>query len=211
VNEDVARGRRALRRIKARRRVTGVLCAAAVTTALLAVGNQVEWWDGGETEVATGGEEASVSATSAGAERFGASSAATPSRSDESMSTYSSQTIELVTNRQVWSGIGCTLAPLGWTPEPAVTAERVVLTPPSARTSEAAAKLELRAAPQAQTLQAVRVTEDAGRLYHLGTLAGRQAGQVMHGDKWLMVQLPVGSKVWSDDLLRRFLASCTVN
>ena len=41
IDEDVARGRRALRRIKRRRRVTGVLCVAAVSAAVLAVGNQV--------------------------------------------------------------------------------------------------------------------------------------------------------------------------
>ncbi|WP_344214414.1 hypothetical protein [Kribbella sancticallisti] len=212
VDADVARGRRALRRIKARRRVTGVLCAAAVTTAVLAIGNQVKWWGGGETEVATGAEEASAPAAGADTDRSLATPAATPSRSDEGATTYSSSTIALVANQQVWRNIGCTLAPLGWTAEPTATAERVVLTPPSARTSDdVAAKLELRAAPQAQTLQAVRVTEEAGKVFHLGTFAGRETGQVMVGDTWLMVQLPVGTQEWNDDLLRRFLASCTVN
>jgi hypothetical protein len=214
VDADVARGRRALRRIRARRRVTGVLCIAAVTTAVLAIGNQVKWW-GGETEVATGIEdpgtpaEAGTGRVEAG--RSDATPASTPSKSDEGMSTFSSPVIELVANRQQWSGIDCSLAPLGWTPESPMAAYRVVLTPPRARTADAEAKLELRAVPDALTLQNVRTSDDSGKRFHVGTLAGRQTTQVSLGDKWLIAQLPVGDKDWNDTLVIRFLASCAVN
>lgn len=215
VDADVARGRRALRRIKARRRVTGVLCVAAVTTAVLAIGNQVKWWGGNETEVATGTEEqgapAEAGTGSADADRSAATPAATPSKSDEGMSTFSSPAIELVSNKQQWSRFDCSLAPLGWTLETPQATDRVVLTPPSARTSDVEAKLELRAAPDALTLQNVRTSEDSGKRFHLGTLAGRQTTQVSLGDKWLIAQLPVGDKEWNDTLVIRFLASCAVN
>lgn len=211
VDADVARGRRALRRIKARRRVTGVLCAAAVTTAVLAIGNQVKWWGGGQADVATGPEETGTPAAGADADRSRATPAATPSQSEEPMLTYASPMIALVANTQPWSGIGCTLAPLGWSPETPIAADRVVLTPPTARTSDVEAKLELRTSERAQTMQSVRVSADGGKVYHLGTLASRPTGQVMLGDKWLIVQLPVGDKAWNDALVIRFLASCTVN
>jgi hypothetical protein len=207
VDADVARGRRALRRIKTRRRVT-VLCIAAVTTAVLAIGNQIKWWGGNGTEVATGTETAGAQAEAGSSE---ATPAASPSKSEPTMSMFAGPAIQLVTNRQPWNTIGCTLAPQGWTPQTPVTAGRVVLTPPSPRTPDAESKLVLRSSPQAETLQAVRVTESGGKVFHLGTLAGREAGQVMLGDKWLVVQLPVGDKDWNDDLLRRFLASCTAN
>jgi hypothetical protein len=30
-------------------------------------------------------------------------------------------------------------------------------------------------------------------------------------DQWLLVELPTGTVEWPDDVLRRFLDSCTVN
>jgi hypothetical protein len=55
------------------------------------------------------------------------------------------------------------------------------------------------------------VTEAGGKVYHLGTADGRETGQVLLGERWLLVQLPAGNLDWNDDLLRRFMASCTVN
>lgn len=210
VEADVARGRRSLRRIRTRRRVAGVLCAAAVTTAVLAIGNQVKWWGGGGTEVATGSDEAGASA---GTEAAGtATPAATGAdQAGESASVFAGAMIELTANSKAWSNIDCALAPQGWTPEAPVTTDRVVLTPPLVRTSDAAAKLVLQAATEARSLQAVRVTEADGKVFHVGTEAGRAAGQVKLGERWLLVQLPVGDKDWNDEILRRFMGSCTVS
>lgn len=201
VDADVARGRRALRRIKARRRVTGVLCIAA-TTAVLAVGNQLTGSDGGETEVATD------TAGTAGPSPMPTPSA-TPAQSGETMSLFSDAAIELVPNRQTWSTIGCTLAPQGWTPEPPLSADRVVLTPPSARTSEAGAKMVLQASAKSQSLASVRSLQADGKVLQVGTAGGRSVGQVKLDERWLVVQLPVSADVWTDDVLRRFIASCS--
>ena len=199
IDADVARGRRALRRIKRRRRVTGVLCAAAVSAAVLAVGNQVKWWNNGTSEVATG-ETEKTSATPS------------PTASDETMSMFATgAAVELVANKQSWNTIGCSLAPKNWTPETPIAANRVVLTPPTVRTADTTAKLVIEAAPQARSLMSVRVTDSGGKAYHFGTLDGRTAAQVKLADQWLLVEVPAHSQDWNDDLLRRFLASCTVN
>ncbi|TCM41208.1 hypothetical protein [Kribbella sp. VKM Ac-2568] len=214
VEADVARGRRALRRIRTRRRVTGVLCAAVVTTAVLAIGNQVKWWGGGGTEVATGSDEAGASASaSASTEAAGTATPATGAdQAGESASVFAGAMIELTANSHAWSNIDCALAPQGWTPEAPVTTDRVVLTPPLVRTSsDSASELVLQAAPEARSLQAVRVTEADGKVFHVGTEAGRAAGQVKLGERWLLVQLPVGDKDWNDEILRRFMGSCKVS
>jgi hypothetical protein len=215
VDADVARGRRAQRRIKARRRVTGVLCAAAVTTAVLAIGNQVKWWGGSDTEVATGtedpGKPAEAGTGGVAADRGDATPAAPPTQGSETLSTFGSPVVELVANKQQWSAIGCTLAPLGWTPVTPIATDRVVLTPPSARTSDDEAKLVLRSAADAQSLASVRVVRTGGKVFQVGTAAGREVGQVKLGDRWLIVQLPVQHQDWTDDLLRRFISSCSIS
>ncbi|MEI8411044.1 MULTISPECIES: hypothetical protein [unclassified Kribbella] len=208
IEADVARGRRALRRIKRRRRVTGVLCVAAVSTAVLAIGNQVKWWNNGGTEVAAGEGETTAPAI--------ASEAATPTpmiaEGTGTPSTYmAGSLVELVANRQPWNSIGCTLAPRGWTAETPIAADRVVLSGPTVRTADVATKVVLQAAPAAKTLRAVRVTDSGGKTFHIGTLNGRLTGQVKLADQWLLVELPAGTMDWNDGLLQRFLASCTVN
>jgi hypothetical protein len=202
IEADVARGRRALRRIKRRRRVTGVLCVAAVSAAVLAIGNQVKWWNNGTTEVASGDGEKTATA----------SETATPmiAKGSETISTYAS-VVELVANRQPWNTIGCTLAPKGWTPETPIAANRVVLSRPTVRTADAATKVVLQSASAARSLTAVRVTDSGGKTFHIGTLDGRVTGQVKLSDRWLLVELPAGTKDWNDQLLQRFMASCTVN
>ncbi|TCC22160.1 hypothetical protein E0H92_31035 [Kribbella speibonae] len=92
-----------------------------------------------------------------------------------------------------------------------MTATRVVLSQPEMRTADSAAKVVLQAAPQARSLQQVRVTDASGKTFHIGTLDGRLSGQVKLSDQWLLVELPTGTVEWPDDVLRRFLNSCTVN
>lgn len=215
VDADVARGRRALRRIRARRRVTGVLVIAAVSTAVLAVGNQLKWWGDGQSDVAGGPDE---TASVAGAGKAGATAMPSPSpaptKSDDTISMFSTATVvSLGANQEAWSNIKCALAPQGWTPQRPVQADHVLLTPPDLRTSDLAPNggLDLRTAPKATSLQATRVTEADGKVFHLGTAEGRATGQVLLGQRWLVVQVPAGSADWNDELLRRFMASCTVN
>jgi hypothetical protein len=202
VDADVARGRRALFRIRARRRTTGVLCIAAVTTAVFGFGNQLKWWGGADKEVATGAAKAGPSATPA---------LPTPSQAEETMSMFAGPALDLVANTKPWSGVACTLVPRGWTPENPIATDRVVLTPPSVRTSDEETKLVLRSATAAQSLLSVRVTQADGKVFHIGTAAGREVGQVKLGERWLVVQLPTQHPEWDDVSLRRFMASCTVS
>jgi hypothetical protein len=213
VDADVARGRRALRRIRARRRVTGVLCIAAATTAVLAVGNQVKWWGAGQAEVAGGPDEP---ASAAGAEA--GSSLATPAEpspksAEGTMSMFDAPSVTLIANQGAWSNISCALAPEGWAPRVPVAAGHVQLAPPTMRTADLGEKdgLDLQAIDAARSLQGIRVSEADGKVFHLGTSDGRETGQVLLGQRWLLVQLPAGNKDWNDDVLRRFMASCTVN
>jgi hypothetical protein len=202
VDADVARGRRALFRIRARRRTTGVLCIAAVTTAVFGFGNQLKWWGGADKEVATGAAKAAPSATPA---------LPTPSQAEETMSMFSGPALDLVANTKAWSSVACTLVPRGWTPQTPIATDRVVLTPPSVRTSDEETKLVLRSATDAQSLLSVRVTQADGKVFHIGTAAGREVGQVKLGERWLVVQLPTQHPEWDDVSLRRFMASCTVS
>lgn len=203
IDADIARGRRALRRVKRRRRVTGVLCVAAASAAVLAVGNQVKWWGGTDTPpVAAGGETKPTSAAGS----------TTPSATagEGTMSLFSSG-VELTANKQTWNTIGCTLAPVGWAPEKPIAADRVVLAQPEMRTAEVAAKVVLERRESALTLDGVRVSDAAGKTFHVGTYSGRLTGQVKLADQWLLVEAPAGSPEWTDETLRRFLGSCTIN
>ncbi|WP_329001321.1 hypothetical protein OHA18_00200 [Kribbella sp. NBC_00709] len=207
IEADVTRGRRALRRIKRRRRVTGVLCVAAVSALALAIGNQVKWW-GNTTEVAGGSGE---SETSAAASPTPATAPAAEPSSGETMSMFGASVVELVANNQPWRTINCGLTPKGWSAEAPIAADRVVLSQPTMRTADTAAKVVLQAAPQARSLSAVRVTDGNGKTFHIGTLDGRLTGQVKLSDQWLLVELPTGTVEWPDDVLRRFMDSCAVN
>lgn len=217
IEADVTRGRRALRRIKRRRRVTGVLCVAAVSALALAVGNQVKWW-GNSTEVAGGTSEtettasaSSTPATAPAAEQSkGEPSKGEPSKG-ETISMFGASVVELVPNKQPWSTIDCGLTPKGWSAETPIAANRVVLSQPAMRTADTATKVVLQAAPQARSLSAVRVTDGTGKTFHIGTLDGRLTGQVKLADQWLLVELPTGTVEWPDDVLRRFMDSCTVH
>jgi len=209
VDADVARGRRALRRIRARRGMAGVLCAAAVTTGVLAVGNQAEWWGGGGAGVATDSPADRTTPEASSSE------APVPGRTTEGPTVmYGAATVELVTNKQSWPGLGCALVPAGWSAAQPLAPERVVLAPPTIRSSAStgtADKLVLTVAPQAERLLAVRATEAGGKTIQLGNKAdGQQVGQVRIGERWLVAQVPVGDTGWNDQVLQRFLASCTL-
>ncbi len=207
IDADVARGRRALRRIKRRRRVTGVLCVAAASAAVLAFGNQVKWWGGaGNPPVAGGENESSVTASG----RPAGSTPPSAKASEGTMSLFSTG-VELVANQQTWNTIGCTLAPVGWAPEKPIAANRVVLAQPEMRTAEVATKVVLERRGTAMALSAVRVTDEGGKAVHIGTVDGRLAGQVKLADDWLLVEAPAGNTAWTDETVRRFLASCTIN
>ncbi|GAA1562555.1 hypothetical protein [Kribbella lupini] len=208
VDADVTRGRRALRRIKARRRVTGVLCVAAATTAVLVVGDQGEWWSGGEAEVAS---DAPATQPQPQPESATTGSATPSGAKEETFSTYTATAVQLVANPKPWNSIGCTLAPLGWAAAPQGAAQRVVLTPPSARTADTSAQLELFTAPEPQPLSRIRAVESGGKVFHVGSTGGREVGQVRLGDSWLVAKLPIEHQDWNDDLVRRFLGSCTVS
>ena len=205
IDADVTRGRLALRRIKRKRRVTGVLCVAAASALVLAIGN-LKWWGNG-SEVAGGPPEKETAAASASP---AAVPAAKPS-SSQTMSMFGASVVELVANKEAWSTFNCKLAPKGWSPETPMTATRVVLSQPEMRTADSAAKVVLQAAPQARSLSQVRVTDASGKTFHIGTLEGRLTGQVKLSDQWLLVELPTGTVEWPDDVLRRFLGTCTVN
>ncbi|MGW5190132.1 hypothetical protein ACWEOO_12805 [Kribbella sp. NPDC004138] len=204
IDADVSRGRLALRRIKRRRRVTGVLCVAAASALVLAIGNQVKWWGGGN-EVAGGTVEPETSAASPST-----APPVTP-QSSEPVSMFGASVVELVANKQPWSTITCSLAPKGWSAETPIATNQVVLSQPTMRTADAAAKVILQTAPQARSLSQVRVTDASGKTFHIGTLGGRLSGQVKLADQWLLVELPAGTVEWPDDVLRRFMNSCTAN
>lgn len=206
IDADVSRGRLALRRIKRRRRVTGVLCAAAASALVLAIGNQMKWWGSGG-EVARGPVQ---QRTAASAARPSTPPPATP-KSNQTMSVFGASVVELVANRQAWSTIACSLAPKGWSPETPIVANRVVLSQPEMRTADTAAKVVLQASDKARGLSQVRVIDANGKTFHIGTLDGRLTGQVKLTNRWLLLELPTGTVEWPDDEVRRFLDSCTVN
>jgi hypothetical protein len=215
VEADVVRGRRALRRIKVRRRVTGVLCVAGLSTVVLVAGNQLQWWGAGNAGVATGSTEGRANPESSQSDapaRTPAPGAATKAQSERSQSVFSAPNVELVANRQSWSGIGCTLVPKGWSLEVPAATGQAVLTPATARSSSGPeTKLILQAAPESEKLLAVRVIQADGKVFHVGTVAdGREVGQVKLGARWLVVRLPAGDQGWTDAVLHRFMASCSL-
>ncbi|HEY0689132.1 MAG TPA: hypothetical protein VGD71_08820 [Kribbella sp.] len=216
VEADVLRGRRALRRMKARRRATGVLFVAALSTAVLVVGNELQWWSAGDAGVATHSADGRANPESTQSEapaRTPAPRAPTRAQSEQTQSIFSGHNVELVANRQSWSGIRCTLVPLGWSRQVPGPTGQVVLTPASVRSSSGpATNLVLQAASAPAKLPAARVIQADGKVFHLGTAAdGRAVGQVQLGARWLVVRLPVGDHGWSDEALQRFIASCSLS
>jgi hypothetical protein len=216
VEADVLRGRRALRLIKTRRRVTGVLCVAAVSTVVLAAGNQLQWWGAGDAGVATGpavGRATPESSHSEAPTRTPTPAAETRAQPERTQSAFAAHNVELVANRHSWSGVSCSLVPLGWTLQTPAATGQVVLTPATTRSSSGPEnKLVLQAGPEAQKLLAVRVIQAGGQVFHVGKVAdGREVGQVQLGGRWLVVRLPAGDQGWTDGVLQRFMASCSLS
>jgi hypothetical protein len=223
IDADVTRGRLALRRIKRRRRVTGVLCVAAASALVLAIGNQVKWWGTGDqvaggtvtpstaesTQPATPAPQPASEPKSESESETASAAPATP-RKQETISMYGAEVVQLEANKQPWDGISCALAPKGFSAETPSAAGRVVLSKPELRTADSAAKVILRTAPQARSLAQVRSGAASGRTVQIGTANGRLSGQVRVDSQWLLVELPTGTADWPDDVVRRFLASCTV-
>ena len=160
IDADVARGRRALRRIKRRRRVTGVLCVAAVSAAVLAIGNQVKWWNNGSTEVATGDGEKTAPATSA----RDRDADAVIAEGSESTSTYAAgMLVELVANRQPGTPSAARSLRRAGPRRPRSPRTAWCCPRPTVRTADVATKLVLQTAPAAKSLRAVRVTDAGGK------------------------------------------------
>ena len=142
-------------------------------------------------------------------------SPATAPRADtvesQTMSMFGASVVELVANKEAVEHVQLHAGAEGLEPGDPDDGHRVVLSRRRCGPRTSAAKVVLQAAPQARTLSKVRVTDASGKIFHIGTLEGRLSGQVKLGDQWLLVQLPAGTVEWPDDVLRRFLASCTVN
>lgn len=207
VDADVARGRRALRRIKNRRRATGVLTLAAVSAVAFMVNESVGLWGRGDAGVAAGSQSSEATA--------GASSSEAPNpanTADGKTLTFGAAAVDLVANKEQWPGLGCALAPAGWTVAQPVTAQQVVLAPVAQRTASStgtADKLVLSVVSEAEKLVGVRVVQEGGKTFHLGAYAnGRLVGQVNQGDQWVVARAPLGEGGWSDDVLQRLLDSC---
>lgn len=200
VDADVARGRRALRRIRARRRTAGVLCAAATIALIVAAGNPARWFAGGDPGVAT--DEPTPAATLP-------PTAATSG--GPSLYMASAPPVVLVANHRAWPGlVQCKLVPAGWR-QASARSGAVELAPPGLAAADASAKLVLRTAIEADRIDGVEAFRTGGRVVHLGRYPdGARAGQVKVSERWLIVRLPIGEPGWTDTTLHRLIESCTI-
>ena len=202
VDADVARGRRALRRVRARRRTVGVLCVAAATALVVAIGNPARWWAEGDAGVATDHSTPAVTPTRS------PSATARPS-----LFSVSAPPVTLVSNSRAWPGLDCRLVPAGWRQQSA-RAGYVVLAPPVPTGPPGAVPsgtLVVRTAADADPINGAQAFRTAGRIVHLGRYAGgERAGQVQVGDRWLIVRLPLDEAGWTDSTLQRMIGSCTI-
>ena len=208
IEADVARGRRALRRIKRRRRVTGVLCVAAVSAAVLAIGNQVKWWG---TSAAPRSRAARGSRRRPPRLRPPSTAPPAPAKSGETMSMFGASVV----------GAGGEQASPG---ARSTARSRRRAGPPRPRSPPAASysrsrRCGPRTPPPRCVLQAAPAAQqpDVGPGHRRGRqdvphrhLDGRLTGQVKLADRWLLVELPNGTVEWTDDVLRAFMDSCAV-
>lgn len=167
VADDVARGRRALRRT---RRSVALITAAVVVALALTTGIVVEWLSG-STSTEFADQPAVMLAETPGS----------------------------------WGGIGCALTPSGWRPVAQKTGYAALTAPGST------ARLVLRTAAKADSIEGVTAVREPGRVVHLGWYAeGDRVAQTKLGDTWLIVRLPPEGQGWNDAVLLRFVDSCTV-
>jgi hypothetical protein len=189
VDEDVARGRRAVRRVRLRLATAGVLAAAAAVGAVVVTGGPLRWFAADSPPV--GASPASPTPTGA--------------------------SVTLTKGLTTSGVIGCELAPAGWRPQPTKPGY-AVLAPPAARTDAKGTdgkgtdgKLVLHTSPDADRILRVSAVRQPGRIVHLGWYEnGDRVAQTKLGDTWLIVQVPRGGAGWDDTALLRFVESCSL-
>ncbi len=184
VDEVVARGRRAVRRVRLRLATGGVVVLAAAVAAVALTGGPLRWFAADSPPV--GASPASPASTAAGV---------------------------TLTKGVTTSGvIGCELTPAGWRSEPTKPGY-AVLAPPAAGTDDKVMddKLVLHTSPDADHILRVSAVRQPGRIVHLGWYEnGERVAQTKLGDTWLIVQVPRGGGGWDDTALLRFVESCSV-
>lgn len=196
VDADVARGRRALFRLRYRRRGAAVLGVVAAATLAVAIGNPLRWWD---REPPT-----------AGAPPTASTPAGPASGPEVTPTTYSLPApVALVANRQAWPVVSCQLAPAGWRAQSADGA--VVLAPAHLATARKSDLLVMRSSEQPDRLTAIKAVPGSGRVVHLGqAVSGERVGQVKLGERWMVVALPAVEYGWTDATLLRLISSCSL-
>lgn len=201
VDADVARGRRALRRLRLRRRTAGVFAVATVAGAVALSGGPGAWFSGDGDQVATDTPAASAASPAS----------RTPAPPSARFSTASS--VVLAKGARQWGGIDCGLSPAGWQYQKSNTGY-AVLAPPYSSSSDArdlTGKLVLRTAVNADKILKVDAVRQPGRIVHLGWYpAGERVAQTKLGGTWLIVRTPRGAAGWDDKVLLEFVGSCSV-
>jgi hypothetical protein len=211
---DVARGRRALRRLRMRRRATVVLVGVAAAGVTVATGGPAAWMPGPGGDVvahspATDGDAAARRAAPR-TEPYAGSATALPTveLATPMMGAASGLGVPLVRNASTWPGIACGLVPDGWQPRQARFGY-VVLAPAAGTTP--AGTLQLRVAGTADRLSKVIVVKRPGQLVFIGRYdATRRAAQLKQGDSWLILRMAGTAVTWSDDTVVRLLTSCSI-
>jgi hypothetical protein len=184
VDEDVARGRRAVRRVRLRLAAAGVLAAAVAVGAVAVTGGPLRWFAADSPPV--GASPASPTPTGA--------------------------SVTLTKGITTSGVIGCELAPAGWRSQPTKPGY-AVLAPPAARADAKVTddKLVLHTSPEADRILRVSAVRQPGRIVHLGWYEnGDRVAQTKLGDTWLIVQVPRGGAGWDDTALLRFVGSCSL-
>jgi hypothetical protein len=205
VEADVTRGRRALRRLRMRRRTAGVLVGAAAVAAVAATGGPGSWFAGDGPQVAS---------DAPGATQQTQAASARPQPAATRVLEQPVARVVLAKNSARWSEVGCGLAPAGWHAQRSLP-RHVVLAPPYSSSSDGRdlnGKLVLRSAEVADQFLKPTPHHQPGRLVFLGWYAaGERAAQVKLGEDWLIVRLPRGGAGWNDSTLLRLVGSCNVS
>ncbi|MGH3465186.1 MAG: hypothetical protein ACRDP9_27280 [Kribbellaceae bacterium] len=211
VEADVTRGRRALRRLRVRRRTAGVLVCAAAVAAVAATGGPGSWFAGDGPQVASDAPGATQQTQQT---KQTQAASARPQPAATRVLEQPLERVVLAKNSARWSGVGCGLAPAGWHAQRSLP-QQVVLAPPYSSNSDGRdlnGKLVLRSAEVADPFLKPTPHQQPGRLVFLGWYAaGERAAQVKLGEDWLIVRLPRGAAGWNDATLLRLVGSCTVS
>jgi hypothetical protein len=184
VEEDVVRGRRAMRRVRVRLGLAGVVAVAAAIAAVALTGGPMRWFAAGDPPVGAG----------------------------PAPTTPTTASVTLTKGLTTSGVIGCELAPAGWHSQ-ATKAGYAVLAPPTARTDGKvmAGKLVLHTSPDADHILRVSAVRQPGRIVHLGWYEdGERVAQTKLGHTWLIVRVSRGGAGWDDAALLRFVESCSL-